>query len=287
MCPAVRAVGPVRLVSGPPGWEHDAMDGNEVNGAARAVGESRPVEYGARIGYAASGLLHLLIGWIALTVAWGRGGTTADQSGALSRLAAQPGGSVLLWISAAGFLLLGLWQLTEAITGAHGSKVSARVKAVGKFVVYVALAWTVFRFASGSGTSSRRQTQDFTASLLQHSGGRLLMGLVGVAILVIGGYHVYKGWAEKFLQDLREHPGRWAVSAGRVGYIAKGIALSIVGVLFMVGAWRRSAKNTTGLDGALRTLREQPLGAWLLTLVALGIACYGIYSFARARYTKV
>lgn len=255
--------------------------------AASEVGESRPVEYGARLGYAGSGVLHLLMGIIALRIAVGGGCASADQSGALGTLADQPLGTVLLWLVTAGFVLLALWQATEAVTGAHGAETTDRVKAVGKCVVYAALAWSAFTFATGGGASSRSKTRDFTATLLQHSGGRLAVAAIGLAILGAGGYHVYKGWTCGFLDDLAAHPGAWAVHAGRVGYLAKGVALGVVGILFVIGAYRKSAAKTTGLDGALRALRDQPAGTVLLALVALGIAAFGVYCFARARYAKV
>lgn len=263
------------------------MDTPDVTEAARQAGESRPVEWGARLGYAVTGLLHLLIAWIAARVAWGGGGATADQSGALGTLAGSPGGPLLLWVAVAGFALLALWQLTEAVTGAHGPTAADRAKSGAKCVMYAALAWTAVTFASGGSSSSKQQSTDFTASIMQHPGGRLLVGLLGLVIVGIGGYHLYKGWAKKFLQDLQQHPGTWATRAGRVGYIAKGIALGVVGVLFVVAAVRKQPSKATGLDGALRTLREGPYGSWLLTAVALGIAAYGVYSFARARYAKV
>ncbi len=263
------------------------MDSHDVHRAARQVGDSGPVEYGARVGLAASGVLHLVIAWIALLIAWGRGGGTADQSGAFGQLAAQPGGSAILWVATIGFALLALWQLSESLTGAHGREAADRAKAVGKGVMYLALGWTGYRFASGGSTSSRAQTQDFTATLLAHTGGRFLVAIFGVAVIWVGGYHVYKGWTKAFVRDLRGQPGGWALTAGRAGYVAKGLALAVVGLLFLIGAWHRSSAAATGLDGALRTLRRQPFGSILLTVVALGIACYGIYSFARARYAKV
>ena len=118
-------------------------------------------------------------------------------------------------------------------------------------------------------------------------GGRLLVGVVGLVVLGIAGYHVYKGWTKKFLEDLREHPGDWAVTAGRIGYIAKGVALVIVGFFFLVAAWQADPDKAQGLDGALKTLKDAPFGPFLLTLVAVGIAAYGVYSFARSRYARV
>ena len=149
------------------------------------------------------------------------------------------------------------------------------------------LAWTSLSFAKGQPSSSKTQSADFTATLLQHSGGRLLVGVIGLAVIGVGGYHVVKGWTRKFLQDLTKNPGTLATRAGVVGYIAKGIALAVVGALFVTAAVQNSSTNATGLDGALRSMREQAVGSWLLTGVALGIASYGLYSFARAGHARV
>ena len=78
-----------------------------------------------------------------------------------------------------------------------------------------------------------------------------------------------------------------ATRAGVIGYIAKGIALALVGVLFVTAAAQNSASKATGLDGALRSLRQQAFGPWLLTAVGLSIAAYGVYSFAREARTRL
>jgi uncharacterized membrane protein len=263
------------------------MDTTEASTAAREAGNSAVVEWGARLGYVTLGLIHLLIAWIALKVAWGIGGGSkdADTSGALKTLASSGTGVVLLWICVVGFLLLAVWQLFEAAVG-YG-ETSDRLKAVAKGVTYLFFAWTTFKVGQGAGSSAEEQTEDFTAGLMGSPGGRLLVGLVGLVVLGIAGYHVYKGWTKKFLEDLREHPGDWAVTAGRIGYIAKGVALVIVGFFFLVAAWQADPDKAQGLDGALKTLKDAPFGPFLLTLVAAGIAAYGVYSFARARYARV
>ena len=154
-------------------------------------------------------------------------------------------------------------------------------------MLYGALAWTSFIFATGGRTSSNKQTKDFTRTLMDAPAGQLLVGLVGVGILGIAGYHVYKGWREKFLEDLQEHPGRWVVIVAKVGYILKGVALAAVGVLFITAAIQHRAGKATGLDGALQSLRDLPAGTVILLVIALGLLAYGVYSFARARYARV
>lgn len=262
---------------------HMDRAGNAAKGAAAQAGDNPVVEWGARLGYAASGVLHLVLAWLIAQIAVGAG-AHASQSGAVGTLARQPFGQFLLWVLTAGFALLALWQLTELFTAREAFD---KAKAAGKAVLYAALAWTAGVFAVGGHTSSNKQTQDFTRTLMDAPAGRLLVGLVGLGIVAIAAYHVYKGWKKKFLEDLQEHPGQGAVVAARIGYIGKGVALVAVGVLFIVAAWRHQAGQVTGLDGGLRSLRDLPAGAALLIAIALGFAAYGIYSFARARYARV
>jgi uncharacterized protein DUF1206 len=254
-----------------------------AKGAARQAGDSKIVEWGARLGYAASGVLHLVLAWLTVQIAIGSGGQ-ASQSGAVGTVARQPFGMFLLWVLVVGFALLALWQVTEIFSGREAFD---KAKAAGKAVLYAALAWTAGVFAVGGRTSSNKQTKDFTRTLMDAPAGQLLVGLVGAAIIGVAGYHVYKGWKKKFLEDLQEHPGHWAVVAARVGYIGKGIALFAVGVLFIAAAIEHRAGKTTGLDGALKSLRDLPGGPVLLIAIALGFAAYGVYSFARARYARV
>lgn len=260
------------------------MDSSDVSTTARRVNDHPAITMLARLGYVASGVLHVLIGVVTLQIAWFDQSKHADQSGAFSELAKQPFGAFALWVVAIGFAGLTIWQVTEAISTHEGA--GARLKAASKAVLYAALAWTGARFAQGSSTSSKKQSQDFTASLMDKPGGRIAVAVVGVVILGVAAYHVYKGWARKFLGDLREHPGRFVTAAGRLGYVAKGIALAIVGVLFVTAAAQGKPKKAGGLDSALHTLQDQPLGTALLTVVAAGFLAYGVYSFARARYTR-
>jgi hypothetical protein len=263
------------------------MNTSEATTAAREAGDSPVVEWGARLGFVVVGVIHLLIAWIALRVAWGIGGGTkkADTSGALQTMSSSGTGTVVLWVCVLGFLLLAVWQLLEAAVG-HG-EASDRAKSGAKGVTYLVFAWTTFKVAQGTNSSAEKQTEDFTAGLMGSPGGRVLVGILGLVVLGIAGYHVYKGWTKKFLEDLRENPGDWAVTAGRLGYIAKGVALLIVGFFFLVAAWTADPDKAQGLDGALKTVKDQALGPFLLTLVAIGIAAFGVYSFARSRYARV
>lgn len=260
------------------------MDRHDLTDAAQSAGDHPVVETGARIGYAVNGLVHLLIAWIGIQLATGTGRGTADQSGALSALASTGLGVVLIWVAVIGFALLALWQLTELI---RLRRAQDRVKAVSKAIVYAALAGTAITFARGGRSDSRAQSQDITATIMEQPMGRVLVAVIGLAIIGVGGYHVIKGWKQKFLADLSEHPGRWAVVAGRVGYVAKGIALGLVGALMVGAALHGNAAEASGLDGALRSVLKVPFGTVALIAVCAGFAAYAVYSFARARYARV
>lgn len=264
--------------------EEGPTEAATVTDAVREVGDHPIVEGGARLGYAVNGLLHLLIAWLAVQVALGVRAAKADQSGALATLTDSNLGTLTLWAAVVGFALLAMWQVTEAVVR---RKRSVKLKSIGKAIVYAAIGWSALGFLRGSGCDSTTQSRDITATLLNAPLGRVLVGVVGLFILGIAGYHVYKGWTRRFMRDLREHPGSWAVWSGVAGYIAKGIALAFVAFLFLIAAIRGTPDEATGLDGAMRKLTELPGGGLPLLVIAAGFAAYGVYSLARARFARV
>ena len=245
--------------------------------AAAEAGDHPLIEHGARLGYAASAVLHALLAWLALQLALGRP-TEADQTGALRQLAGTGVGSVLLWVLLVGFALLGLWQVTEAVA-TSGRR---RVRPAAKAVVYLALAVTTWQVLRGGGGGD----DQMPARLLAAPGGTTLVAGVGLVVVGVGVYHVAKGWRAAFLRDLRENPDRWVVRAGRVGYISKGVALGVVGALLVAAAVTHDPQRDQGLDAALQALLGLPAGTVLVILVAVGLLCFAVYSLARARYAR-
>ncbi|MGY1815029.1 DUF1206 domain-containing protein [Blastococcus sp. SYSU D00820] len=273
--------------------------GSPMSAADRA-GNSDALENLARVGLVAYGVVHLLIAWLALQLAWGGGGASADQSGAMATLAESPVGKPLLWIVAIGMIALAVWQAAEVLrwrsglssSGDQRTKALKKVaKSVAKAVVYVALAVLAIRFATGGGQSSGQQQQQTTAGVFGWPGGRWLVGIAGLVLIGVGAYHVYKGLSERFLKQIdlgSASPGtRKLVSRlGKVGFPGKGIALALVGGLLVYAAVTFDPAKATGLDGAMRTVLDAPFGAVLLTLVALGIAAFGAFCLVRARYPE-
>lgn len=271
-----------------------------VSSSARQAGDSDGLELLARVGLVAYGVVHLLIAWLALQLAWGGGGGSADQSGAMATLAEQPFGKPLLWVLAVGLLALAVWQLAELFrqlpglrgTGDRKKKaVTGSVKSVAKAAVYVVLAVTAIRFATGAGKSSSSQQQDTVAGVFGWPGGRFLVGIAALVLIGVGVYHVRKGVTKHFLKEIDTAQAsasqrRVIERLGQVGYPAKGVALALVGGLIGWAAITFDPEKASGLDGALRTVLDAPFGKALLTLVALGIAAFGVFSFFRARYPQ-
>jgi hypothetical protein len=261
--------------------------------AARSTRDSRPLRVLARLGYAVSGLLHLLIGVIAIGVATGAGGGEADQSGALSQLASTPGGIFLLWIVVIGLAALGVWLVINAFLnpGLAGAKRARYVLTqLAKGIVYFALALTALVFARGGTTSSADSTRTMSADLLAAPGGALLVFLIGLGIVGVGIYCLAKGATRRFTRDISVPAGvtgKATVALGVVGYLSKGIALGVVGILFAIAAVTIDPAEATGLDGALKALAVLPFGMAILVLVGVGFIAYGFYSFVRARVARM
>lgn len=261
-------------------------EGAEIRRSGRKVGrlaDHPVVEAGARAGYIVNGVLNILIAWLALQVAFGNRGAEADPSGAMELVAGTPSGWVLLVVVIVAFGLLALSQLAESLR-AEGAVATA--KPVAKAVLYVSLGLGAVSFLLGVGTSGAAQARDITAKLMNLPFGVMLVVIVGVAVFAVGVYHLFVGWTERFRKDLTKDPGPLVMTLGRIGYIARGIALVAVGVGLATAGLRHQPSKSRGLDGALNDLVRLPMGQALVVVVALGFAAYGLYSFARARFSR-
>ncbi|HET9893832.1 MAG TPA: DUF1206 domain-containing protein [Streptosporangiaceae bacterium] len=263
---------------------------------ARSAARSRPVRVLGRAGIAAKGTMYVLVGWIALEVAFGHPGTTADSHGALLSVRSTSVGLILLWLLGAGLAGLALWRLVQVCYGTPspgGRKLSARGLSAIKAVLYGFLAYSTLRFAAGGGApqSTNRQSSDMTAKLMQHPGGQIVVVIAGLVLIGAGGYLIWQALRRAFLNDLLtgQLGARQLLLVtwlGEVGGIARGIVFGAAGVFLVVAGVRHNPGEAKGLDSTLRSFAHTPAGPWLLVLVAAGLVVFGCYSWLEARWRK-
>ncbi|WNV74239.1 DUF1206 domain-containing protein [Geodermatophilus sp. DSM 44513] len=265
--------------------------------SAREVTDHPVLEAVARVGLVAYGVLHLLIGWLAVELARGVGHTDADQTGALQAVAGTTGGTALLWLIGLGLFSLALWQGGEVLLWWHGlldrehrlRTAFVCTKCLAKAAVYAVLGATALLFALGWEYQADERFRELTGEALEVPGGALLVYAVAAGVVAVGFYTLARGVTGGFMKDidLPTAPDRWEPvieAVGRVGYVAKGIAFGLVGVLLWRAASTADVSTATGLDGALTAIGSVRAGPWLLGGVAAGFAAFGVYALARARY---
>ncbi|MEV6349444.1 DUF1206 domain-containing protein [Actinoplanes sp. NPDC051851] len=257
--------------------------------ASRAA-DSKPLELLARAGFIGYGVIHLLFAWIALQVAFGGSGKESDQSGALQEMAAHSYGEVLLVAIAVGLFAMALWQAFEAAIGESGDQdrtaIAERVVSGVRAVLYGYLGFMAIKVVQGAKASMGDNSESKSAGLMDATGGRWLVGLAGLVVLGVGiGMAVY-GLRKKFTRHLTGAP-QTVIRLGQAGYSAKGLAYAISGVLFVSAAVTYDPDKARGLDAALKTLAGHPWGVWVLALIAIGIAAFGVYCLAQSRYRKI
>jgi hypothetical protein len=266
----------------------------QVSAKARRA-RHHPAAHGlARFGLAARGVLYLLIGVLAILVAFGHSAHEADQQGALQLLAGKSYGVVLLWLLGIGFAAYALWRLSEAVFGVAGEGGGAlsRVKSVARAVGYGFFAYLTFKVLFGHEGSQAQRQRDLTAKVMHHTGGRWAVGIAGAVIVIFGLALVAEGIRRKFLQymdlsPLSRRARRVVESLGVAGITARGLVFALIGGLVIDAAVSHKPSESGGLDKALLTLRGQPFGEVLLILAALGLIAFGAYGLCEARWHKI
>ena len=278
---------------------------NKADDAAVSAADSKWFERLARVGFIANGLVHIILGATAAGLALGKSGE-AEQSGAMQQMASQPFGMVLLWLCMLGCALLALWNLANAFFGTatlrgHGStdprdehgrdRWKDFVLAIAQGITYAAVAVLFGKFVFGQGSDSGQSSQQASSTLAQAPGGILLLVVIGVVVTIIGIVFCVNGIRRNWKDDVRT-PRSSAVAklltiTGVLGHLGKGATLIAVGILVIVSGVTGDTEKSTGVDGALKAMREQPFGSYLLLGVGVGLVLYGVFLFLRARYDKM
>ncbi|MFI9206008.1 DUF1206 domain-containing protein [Streptomyces sp. NPDC053048] len=267
------------------------------SGARAARGAGTAVA--ARAGLVARGVIYLLVGVLALRIAHTSGGDQADRGGAVQELAGRPLGQALVWAVGLGLIGMALWRLSEAVFGSpgpDGRKGGHRLLSAVRFVFYSVIAASVITFAaggSGSGAGSTdEQSRDVTARVLGWPGGQALMIAAGVALAVTGVWIGVRAALRRYhrdmkLPDMSSGVRRTVDVLGVAGGVCRGLVFATAGGFAIQAAAAYDPAKAKGVDDTLRTFTATPAGPWLLTVVAVGLVLFGLFSFAMARWRRL
>jgi Domain of Unknown Function (DUF1206) len=265
---------------------------------ARRVARSDGVKRLARLGLAARATIYLLIGWFALLLVRGKKSAEADQRGAMQEVVRHNGGFLLLWLIAIGLVGYALWRWSEAAFGVVGEGKDAkekgpRLKSLARGCIYAFFAVSAFNLLAHARSKSQAGQQELlTARVMKYPAGRVVIGIIGAVVIVVGLALIYEGITGKFKKyfALSEMPTRirrtvWFL--GTFGTAARGVVFGLTGFFLIRAAWEYDASKARGLDGALRTtIADSNVGRWLVGVVAIGMIAFGLYGYAEAAWRR-
>lgn len=259
----------------------------------------RRLEPLGRAGIAARGAVYCIVAWLAILIASGDLGETADRHGALSAVARQPLGRWLLLALAVAFAAYAAWRIAEALTGRTSKDDDAgwvsRAASAGKAAMYTVFAVSTLRYAvtrAVDGHEGVRSHQTWTARAMQWPGGRALVVVVGVALVAYGLSNLWRALTGSFMEKLKEGEmgqlsERTVRAIGTAGHTGRALSGTLVGAFVAHAGLTRQPEESRGLDGALKELVELGVGPTLVLVTAGGLIAFGLYCFAEARFRRV
>lgn len=254
--------------------------------AHRVAGWVPPV---ARMGYAAKGVVYLLVGGIAVKAASAAGGVEGN-TGALATLADSQGGRAALVLIAAGLLGHVVWRVVQALLDPEHDKTDAKRVGMRAFYalsafVYGSLALTAWQLSKGSAVRGNGH-EIWVARLLDKPMGTWLVMAAGLGVMAYGVHQVVK--AIRGDVNRRLHPGDAQISRGvtligRLGTAARGIVMLPIG-WFVFTAGRQYRAALAADTGEVLKMFDH---GGLLAAVGIGLAAYGLHQIAKAVYRQI
>ena len=280
------------------------LSGNHRNPLRGLTFEHPGVVKVGRVGWFAKGVVYTIAGYLALSVAakasgWANtaaGDQEASPTGAIKTVAGSTGGTLLLWLLAIGMLLYAAWRVVSALLpgGTDAEAMAHRIGYVVSAVVYTTFALSAIALARDSPTAQNgnKKVTDISSSIMSHSAGRLVIGVVGAIVIVVGIYRMSKGFKlevtdELDLGGMSSTRTTWMKRLGAVGEVGRGVGIGLVGFFLLRAAISYDANQATGLDGALRRLATESWGVLVVVIVGIGFAAYGIFCLATFTHRRL
>lgn len=271
----------------------------QLSSVQHAVGhpEANPwIQKLGKIGYAIKGVVYAIMGLLALQVGLGEGGKVAGEHEAVEHVGRQPFGEVLLVAIGVGLLCYALWRFIEGLMDPHREGrtlrgVGGRITAIGSSVVNGAVGVAAIQLALGKA-SADHHPRGIVATLMHEPWGLAVIGIGGLIVTGVGLFHVYAGFTDRFTEHLElSRSSRvqraWAIWSGRIGFVARGIVFSVVGVALIQAAITTNPREAKDMKDALQHLASQPFGPALLIAVASGLLAYGIHLITTVPYRRL
>jgi Domain of Unknown Function (DUF1206) len=269
---------------------------HEAKSTGDTIAHARWFEWLARAGLVARGAIYAIIGVLALKLAFGSGGKTTNQKGALAEIAQQSGGKILLALMALGLFGYAFWRLLRAAVG-HGPEETddgkERLKGVASGLAYTSLFITCLSILLGSSSSGGSGSPDkATGGVLGWPGGQVIVAIAGLALIGVGLYQGYDGVKKKFLEkskteQMSEKTEKVFTALGIAGHLARMVIFALIGYFLIKAAIDFDPDKAVSVDGALAALAKASYGPLLLGIVAAGMIAFAAYSIADARYRRV
>ncbi len=256
------------------------------------------IETVARVGLSAKGVVYSLTGILAFMAAFnlGKGSDDAGRDAVFGFINKQPFGKVLLGVVVLGLICFCIWRLVQAFkdTENKGSKTKGllvRARYLLSGITYSAIAYSTLRFLLTQQQSGGKDTRTQVAGeLLSKPLGQWMVGIGGLIFIGIGIYQVYyalSGKYTKLVQGIAAGQRNLLLRTGQAGFISRGIVWLIIGWLFMKAGLQSDAGQAGGTNAAFEWLETSNYGSYLLGAVAIGLLCYGIFMFVRAKYQPI
>jgi len=255
------------------------------------------IEYLARAGYLAIGIVYGLVGLLAVQAAL-TAARTPDTEDALLAIRTAPFGRTLLGLVAVGLLCYVVWRFVQAwydteYKGRDWKGLAIRIgygiSGVGYLMLAIAAGTSALRGGGTGGDGGRRRV---AAEVLQWPGGWLLLVAAGLIVIGVGVSHFRRAYRADFMKDydrteMSEAEREWAKPVGRFGLAARGVTFCLIGLFVALAGWRTNAGHVKGLGDAFNVLAMQPFGQVMLAFVAAGFVAYGVFCLSQAKYRRI